>query len=259
MSKHKNNFNNPYTEKVTLEPVKCGGIEVEKVSVMVEDDAGVKHLAGILGKNYNLIKNSMVKDTTDDIMTRSGYSWRNIKTLWDGKRLADYYITDQEITTIKNGQAYPIHLGLMARNSYDGSSAYGIELFACNMVCTNQYVSRNRFGYFQVYHNDRQAYLIDDAVQMVSQGAQRVLEIAPRFEDMMSREFTHDMIVKAKEKTAVPHSKWGDVLDQMAVENATLFGLYQALTFVTSHKMSGFNSISAGDSVTDFALGSDFI
>ncbi|MCK4521376.1 MAG: DUF932 domain-containing protein [Nanoarchaeota archaeon] len=246
-------FSDPYTD-VTVEPMKVGDQEVAKVAVMVKDDDGERVIAAALSKDYNLIKNQIAADVSWDIMSRSEFKWKQLKIFFDGKKYAAYYITEDSIINIGNGDEHPLHLGFMTRNAYDGSGAFALEMFACNMSCTNQYISRNRFGFFQIYHTDSQQYLIDDAVQNVSVGANKLMEIAPMIKALRKEPLTIEHITAAKDKTDIPHTKWGDVIDRLAVENATLFGLFQALTYVTSHKMSGFNSISVANSVTDHIL-----
>ena len=246
-------FSDPFAP-VTTKPVEVGGEEVNKVAVMVTDDDGTEHLAGILGKNYNLIKNEVADDVSHDIMSRSPFKWNPLKSFFNGKRYAAHYITADPVTSIVNGDEHPIHLGFMVRNSYDGSGLFGLEMFACNMKCVNQYISRNRFGYFQIYHVDSQSYLIEDAVKNVSIGAEKLLEIAPQIQSMRDEELTTQYLCEAKKNINIPNSKWGEVIDQLALEEVSKFGLYQALTFVGSHKMEGFNSLKVLNSISDFVL-----
>lgn len=252
-------YTNPFTD-VKLDKVSAGGVEINKVSVMVKDDEGSYQCAGVMGSGYNLITNEFAKDTLDDIKTRSGYNWKSLKSFFDGRKYVEHFITKEKITSLHNGKEQALHLGIMGRNSYDGTGAYGIELYACNQVCLNQYYSRNLFGYFAIYHTDSQSYLIDDAVQQISVGANKLIEVAPMIQSMRSEKLTTKLIYSVKaglkeNKSELPQSKWGDVLDRLAVEEATKFGLYQALTYVISHQLKGLNSISIGNGITDVMVG----
>ena len=221
---------------------------------MVNDDNGEPKLSGILSKDYNLIKNSAAKDIGDNIKSRSDYLWEELKCFWDGKKYAHYYISTEPVTEIENGGTHPIHLGIMLRNSYDGSSCFGLEIFACNMQCANQYISRNRFGFFAIKHTDNEAINIEDAVTNIGIGAQRLIEVAPKIGELRHKALSVDDIRSAKKNTSIPNSRWGDVIDKLGDGESNKFGLFQAMTNVASHKMTGFNSITVGNTITEHFL-----
>jgi len=248
-------FSDPFSE-VRESPVSVAGQEVNsKIAIEVQNDDGEWKLAGIRSKDYHLIKNDVARDVGDDIMSRSDYRWKPLKHIWDGKRYVHYHITEEPITTIdtrhpKNPHR-PIHLGMMMRNTYDGKGKFGLEIYAMDFICTNQFISRNLFGYFSIYHGDKQEFLIDDAIQQVSKGANNVLAIAPRIQELSSTPLTSDHIVKAVKCTRMPISKWGEVITRLALEESSMFGLYSAMTYIASHKLIGFNAISIGNTITD--------
>jgi hypothetical protein len=49
-------------------------------------------------------------------------------------------------------------------------------------------------------------------------------------------------------------SRWGDVLDALAGEDGTAFGLFQALTNVASHRLAGLSAVATGTSITEHFL-----
>lgn len=250
-------FSDPFAEAKT-EPVEVAGKEVAKLAVTVKDDDGEYQCVGILSKDYPLIKNTVARDMGSNIMSRSDYEWRELKVLWDGKKFVQYFVTREPIAQIQTQMGgngiHPLHLGLMMRNTYDGTGKYGLEIFGFDFVCTNQFISRNRFGYFAIYHHDSQTFKIDDAIENVSIGANNLLAIAPKFQEMTAIPLTTEIVVGARKNTKIPSSKWGSVLDRLAVEEATKFGLYSAMTYVTSHQLAGFSAIMIGESVTDYFL-----
>ena len=246
-------FSNPFAD-VDMQPVQVAGEDVAKVAVRVKNDNGEFKLAGILGKDYSIHKNSLAKDVASDIMSRSGMEWSNLKTLWDGKKYADYFYTSNPITEIKNGAVYPLHLGMMLRNSYDGSSKFGMEFFVMNQICMNQYIARKIMGYFAVRHTGTNNFDIQDALQNVSVGATRLTQLAPRIENLIGKDLTTADITAAASSDLIPASHWGVALETLnkELDAGKIFGLYQALTYVTSHKMQGFKAIGAGDAVTEY-------
>lgn len=242
-------FGDPFAP-VSLEPVTVAGQEVaSKTAVVVTDDQGNRQTVGIQGRDYNLITNAFARDLANDIMSRSGMSWSPLKTLWDGKRYCQYYLSDKVAGEITNGERMPVHVGIMLRNAYDGSSAFGLEVYACNMVCTNQYHNRNLFGFFAIRHTGDRELKLSDALTNLQLGVGNVIKAMPVLQQLKAEPLKIEHITQAKEKTKIPQSKWGDVLDQLNKEAATRFGLFQALTYVASHQLSGFSSISIGDSI----------
>ena len=249
----KSNFTNPFAD-VDIQPVTVAGQEVNKIAVRVKDDSGEYQTQGFLSKDYNLLKNSRIKEIGEDIFSRSPYKWNNLKTNWNGKTYTDFYHTEEVIETIENGGKVDLQLGCMLRNAYDGSGAYGMEFYILNPFCTNQYYARNQMGYFAFRHIGDNEINLQDAVDNISVGAQNLISLAPIIKELKSVPLKIEDITSAKKNTAIPTSKWGDVLDSLAVEEATRFGLFQALTFVSSHKLSGISSISVGNSITDHML-----
>lgn len=255
----KSSFSNPFAP-VDTQPVHVAGQEVSKIAVRVQDDNGEHQVSGILGRDYNLISNQLAYDTASDVFTRSDLNWQTLvdyrgkeRIHFDGKRYIHHFITGEPIEQVC-GQ--PCHLGALLYNSYDGSSRFGFELFLCNMHCTNQYISRNKFGFFAIRHtsNGQIHFDINDATAELADGAQRAIAVAPRISQLSEIPLTLEHLTAARQKTAIPASKWGDVLDQLAKEDGTAYGLFQALTFTATHKLSGLSAISTGASITDFAL-----
>ena len=241
---------------VMLEKVTVAGQEVNKRAVMVRDDLGEFKPVSVVGPEYNLVPNSVCRDVMADVMSRSEYDWKPLKNFWDGKRFIQMYITNDAITAVKNGQEYPLHVGLMVRNTYDGSGAFSFEMYACNMVCTNQYINRNRFGFFAMRHTSGEAgkWDVNDALGNIGVGADNLLQLAPRIQEMMGQSLTVDHIVDAREKIKLPDNKWANVLDRLSDEPRTRFGLFQALTGTASHEVKGFSSLRVGDSVGTYFL-----
>lgn len=251
-------FSDPYAE-VKAFPVLSAGKEIAgKQSIMIKDDDGEWQNAGILSNGYNLVKNTLARDVADDIMSRSGFTWNNLKSVWTGKSFVSYHITNETHAVIRNGGEHQLRFGVMMYNSYDGSSRFGFEFFMCNMSCTNQYISRNRFGYFSIRHTDDN-FDLEDAVRELGHGAQSALAIAPKIELLTKTQLTGAMIANAAAKCSLPTSKWGAVLQNLnethpALDFLTTFDLYQSLTNIASHQMSGMSAIATGSAITDFML-----
>lgn len=253
-------FTDPYAEVIVEELSAGGEIITSKKAIKVMDDENNFQTVGIVSKDYNLIQNSMAKDVADDIFTRSPYDWKSLIDIrgkerlhWDGKRMNHFYITDETIANINGGD---IRLGALLRNSYDGSSVFGFELYLCNMKCTNQYISRNQFGYFSIKHtaNGQLHFDLEDAVNELSQGAQRAIAVAPKIDALSNLPVEVNSIENVYRNIDFPKSKWGDVIEKLSSEKKTMFGLFQALTFVCTHELSVLPSLKSGNSITNYFL-----
>ena len=239
---------------VSLRPVQVDGEEVaNKRAVVIENDKTQKpETVSVQSANYKLWSNAVVKDAMDDIMTRSEWGWRHLRQHWDGKRYIDMFITDEPVTSIEDGTTHPIHVGLAGNNSYDGSLMIGAEIYGCNTQCLNQYIARNLFGYFALRHSEggeNGAFDIADALEELTRGAQRVMAVAPRIRQLQQTPLTADLIVKVRQAEVVPARNWGDVLTRLGSEEPNGFGLFQALTAVTSHDITGRSSLTWGEKV----------
>ncbi len=253
-------FTNPFAP-VEVQPVNVAGSnDPNRIAVRVQADDGNWGVQGILGRDYYLMPNRKVRDLAEDVMSRAPAElggFRNLKTLYDGKKYVDYFASNSPIANL-NGKRSPLELslGIMVWNCYDGTRKTGFEIFALNPFCTNQYHSRNRFGFFAWRHTPGEMGKIDaqDVLQNIGIGVQNIIQIAPVIHQMKDQPLTVLAIKDAKRKTDLPTSKWGEVLDGLKTEEDNLFGLFQAMTNVASHKLTGMSSISTGTSITEHFL-----
>lgn len=249
-------FSDPFAP-VEIQPITVAGEKVAtRVAVRVKGDDGAFSVQGLVGADYQLLPNRKVRDLAEDIMSRCPADYggfRNLKTLFNGKHYVDYFASNNPIARATNGTVTELNLGLMVWNAYDGTRKVGFEIFALNPFCTNQYHSRNRFGFFAWRHQPGQGGKIDmdDALQGITTGARNLIAIAPAIGELKHRELDHQMIVSARKDTDLPTTRWGDVLDQLGSEDPTAFGLFQAMTNVASHKLTGMSAINTGTSIAE--------
>jgi hypothetical protein len=246
MAREKIITSDPYTD-VDLRPVVVDGHEIDKYAAMVKDDDGNWKNVGIHSAEYNLIKNEIAENTITDVMSRSEYEWEPFKRLWDGKKFMSAHISRNAIAQVRGNVERSMHLAIMARNSYDGSCAFHIEFFAIAIECSNQFLNRNRFGAYIMRHTNSNEWDIDDAVENISAGGQRLLELAPRFNQMSQTPIDVNYLKNTRNAEIIPDTKWGEVLRN--IEDDTEWGLYNSLTHVASHDIRGFSQITYGEKI----------
>ena len=247
------NVSNPYTE-VDLQRLSTKYGEVPKYEVLVKDDKGDWNAVNTVSEGYQLIKNELVSNVIEDIKTRSGYEWHPLKDkFFDGKRYMEYWMSDNDITTIKakGGFNRTMKIGLMGLNSYDGSSSFRLLMFMCALECSNQFISQNRFGSFILRHlvnkDGSNEFNVQDACERISTGAQELITFAPMLKKLQSKTLELKDFQYAKTSTEMPRSRWGDVLDK--IEHDSVWGLYNALTDVASNNMQGLQSLSINEQI----------
>lgn len=245
-------FTNPYAEVDTAQVQVAGEDVAHKVAVRVKDDAGQwSKTPFIMSSEYNLIHNTLARDVLSDVMSRSGLGWTHLKTMWDGRRYACHYVSQKPLFTVNSGalMEHPFLIGIAGRNTYDGSGLLAFEVFMCAMSCLNQFHDRNRIGFFAIRHEGQRKFDIQDALTNLSRGMENMMKLAPVLKEMRSVPLSSRAIIDARRETAIPTSKWGDVLERLDQEEGTMFGLLQSLTFVATHTLSGFNSFAVSESI----------
>lgn len=221
-----------------------------------------------VGNDYQLIPNEVVKNVADDIMSRCDTEFeaitvsrdkeQRVKQLWNGKSFQMFYRSSEPVAVMNGNRNHELFIGLMFKNSYDLSFSFSIEVFAINGYCTNEYYSRNRFGYFSIRHTpgsfDRESFEFADALNNISAGVQNVVKVVPRLEELTAKPLTVDDICRTKKGLKFPKTSWVDVLDQLDLEEKNHFGLYQALTNVAIHKITGASALTAGNAIGEYFL-----
>jgi hypothetical protein len=260
MASQKASFSDPFAP-VEVQPVSVAGETVPtRVAIRVRNDDGNFDVQGIVGRDYQMMPNRRVRDIGEDVMSRAPVDlggFNPLKTLWNGKHYVDYFASRNPLVAV-NGTAseLKLHLGVMLWNSYDGTRKTGIEIYALNPFCTNQYHSRNRFGFFAWRHTPGETVGIDteEAMNNLAVGAENIIRIAPVIQELKAKPLAIEDLREAKAHIDFSQSLWGDVIDKLGNEERTHFGLFQAMTDIASHGISGMRSVVVGTSITDHFL-----
>lgn len=241
---------NPFA-KVEIENIVIDGKEQKTRSVLVTDDTGNRNMVAAVSPSYNLIHNELLRQAADDVMSRSDRNFSHLKTYWDGKRYLEYFRSDDPIA---DGG---LHLGIMFRNSYDGSSLAMLGIYMLNKGCLNQYHSGSLFGNFEMRHMGSSSFdtvTVEDALRNLQAGAENCIRMAPRIESMKHEVIDVEAVCKAKQKNLLPAAKWPDVLDCLNAEAKTQYGLFQSMTNVATHKLSDWHGHKYREAVTEHFL-----
>lgn len=244
---------NPYAEVELVTPQINGRDMETRQVVMVKDDEGVYQESGVVSKGYQLIKNELAHGILEDIVTRSGEPFHDLRGAhWDGKRYVEYKMSDRSLFEVqRNGVNRTAKIGIALQNSYDGSCALRVQMFIALLECSNQCIESNLFGSFSLKHqiggNGEGLINVEDAVSQIGEGAQRLIAAAPVMERLGDIPLTLDMLKLARRETKLAEGHWGRVIDR--TESDTAWGLYNALTSVASHDVAGNNGLTIGNNI----------
>ncbi len=129
------------------------GMKSQGKSVRIRDEDQEKGWGeiGVVSSNYLLVHNSQVKQAVDRVAERFQASgWNNSKLFFDGKRFVYAITTDNISAEITTGDL--IRFGLIGYNSYDGSRALSLGMYAEHLVCDNGMTSERYFSRFTFKH-----------------------------------------------------------------------------------------------------------
>ena len=250
-------FSDPYAP-VEIEPIMTSeGLETKRQIIKVRDDEGKLQPVSDVSRDYQVITNEAAFQIVQDVQSRSEYTWQEMKNFFDGKRYYHYSMSEQEVGKVNNGISRTVRVGILAKNSYDGSCRFGIQLFMAMYECTNQFIHPNMFGNFLMRHTQGaeggNLLNAEDAAQQISRGAGTMVQMLPAIQSLKKSDpLSLSLLQQAQQGVAIAPSKWGSVLSNIEADNE--WGLLNAMTFVASHELAGGASLRAGESIGRFFL-----
>jgi len=252
-------FSDPFAAVETEPILTSEGRETNRQIIKVKDDDGLFQPVSDVSRGYQLITNETALQIVQDVQTRSKFSWSEMKKPeFTGQRFSAYYMSEEPIASIKNGIERTMKVGLLVRNSYNGSCKFGIQLFLAFMECLNQFHSANQFGNFLLRHTSGEEgnnlLDADDAAAQIGRCAGVMIETAPLFKELVeSGPLTLGDIRGAKKQiTELTSTKWGEVIDN--IETDSQWGLLNGLTYVATHRLEGDGSLRVGEAIGRYYL-----
>lgn len=195
---------------------------------------------GLVSEDYLLVKNAHVRDMLDDLAARTGLAFSHDKTWFDGKRFAYGLVArDDHLVEVRPGDA--VALGLLARNSYDGSEALSVSAYVHRLVCRNGMVAPVLFRRVALKHTRQNAAWEEEAVRVLSAlrhaegGLRRFAEAARALSEAEATP-ARLRALRRGPLGRLPVTLWGRSVDRLLLEEAhTLWGLTNAITALTWH------------------------
>jgi hypothetical protein len=262
--------------------------------VRLKDEEGewqpIESKGAIHGEAYRLVPNTQVRQIAEDVLTRTGMqfeplNWghdpdatKNRAIVWDGKKYAQRWFMPDVSVNVNGGDLHKMMLGVQAVNSYDGAYKFGLQFFMMACECLNQFHTGNLLGGFTFNHFDRGDSTleadVDGAIRMIGNQAEMFTKALPKLQWLMAQDnpsmadFLRIRTQLANLRPAWPAAYDGAVLDELAHSGITkglnmaqtagtgnLWGILNAYTAVTTHKVGGFRGAELSRAVTDHFVG----
>ena len=215
-------------------------------AVEIEDPAaptGYRHV-GNVSRNYLLLSNEEVRELAVEIALQSGLPFKESRIFWDGSRFC--HVVDFVSTGEAVSPGDEIGLSLVTQSSYDKSWRYRCALMAKRWVCDNGAISGEFFADVSFKHVTSEGDPKEDSWQDIVRQAMAVIDRAP---DDLHRFVAAMRALKAARMTdgrlrevwrslpGLGDSVKGQILSRYVdAEEASLYGLFQAGTWLFSHR-----------------------
>lgn len=240
----------------------------------------------IHGENYRLVPNTQVRQIAEDVLTRTGMNFRPLgiehnedltksrALLWDGKKYAQRWCMPEVGLRVGGDEKHSMMLGVQAINSYDGSYKVGLQFFMLALECLNQFHTGNMLGNFTFSHFDTGGNTLESDIQnasaLIGTQAEMFVKALPLLDWLQAQEgpkladYLSIRRALSAQKPAWPSAYDPAVLDELSHNGVTerlnmyqtasidnLWGILNAYTAVTTHKVGGFRGAELSRSVTD--------
>lgn len=233
----------PFTEIEVTPLYSQDGMRSQGKSVRLRNEdvpSGWSEL-GVVSSNYLLIHNSKLKGVVDEIAERSPiHDWTNRKLFFDGKRFVYSITSDSIVAEASPGDL--VRFGLIGYNSYDGSRAVSVGMYAEHLVCSNGMTSETHFPRFTFRHHQGNIDWDEQTTKafkaLLPGSRQRLAKFASCLGRLKNKVMTTRELQTLRQEylSDLSVNAWGRVVDRMLLhEEHTGFGLLDACTRVFWH------------------------
>ncbi len=237
--------------EVRVSPVRVNGSSVANKGIEIINDDGVWECANIHSASYNLIPNTLVEETTSQILAESTLSWEPRGEIWTGRYWARFYNSDMTVEAPKVGDI--LSLGLRVENSYDGSCQFRFVLMAFVLSCSNGVVSPKNFTSYKLRHTNSNQFFTDEAVSVIRSGLDELMEVVPLVERLSDIPLSIELLSQVSRETGLPNGEWGHITKGLRGAS-TAWDLMQAITHRLTHHGRGKSSLLHQEAVGNYFL-----
>lgn len=135
-------------------------------------------LTAITSKRYQLFPNEEARRVVQAVTAGGNFQYLKSGKSRGGNAIYDYYTYDGEREIVPND---PIKLGFVMRNSIDGSTGFGLNLFTYRLICENGAIfgqrTLGRLGMRHVLGSDFSIKAVEQAVEAIVSLGDKVIDL----------------------------------------------------------------------------------
>jgi len=249
-----NNANKNLNWEIKVEPIQASnGISIGKKVIMRSDN---NKILGVVGENYKPVLNSTMQDLADKISESGEFELEGFNEYYEGK-VIHCFLRNTNSYLSMNGHLVHERMGIS--NSHDGSKRFSIFTYTAMERCGNVYadylnvfskkhLSNINFDSHEVEELLRKYKSKKDVIYTSFDGMDKIKVDSGIIEKLITD--VHSMLSK---DSSVPKSKdWREspsmqlLLESINIEMGhlgnNLFGLFNGVTYYTSHQMRNSDS-----------------
>jgi len=240
---------NPFAP-IEIQPLTSAGSEVpgKAIHLRVDTEKGPKLVfVASHSPRYKPISNRAAVNIAEEVMIKSGHSFTPFNSVWDGKKFAILYKSDDHTISLPGNDQ--VTLGLYVQNSYDASLLFGVRLMVIRYACMNGLFFGNELAGFAFKHvNGSSDEAIEDAIAQLNGSASAYQGVVSRFPEMMNAPTNLETFTKwARELSEGGAPKWPkgkllDVIQQIDTHGGanTVWTMLNDFTYVATHDLHPF-------------------
>ncbi|GAB5519479.1 MAG: hypothetical protein RhofKO_17300 [Rhodothermales bacterium] len=217
-------------------------------SVQIQDADGHWHLASskgrLLSPDYLLVNNHELKTMAEEVARATGFTWQPQREFFDGTRYLYSLTTSDLVADVVPGDT--ISLGILAKQSYDGTQRAAVEMYAERLVCANGMRVKDGLFSFAFEHRRLEGEHTESWRAELARASYQLRHVGVRFEQFVQRLRMLRAVAVGHEEMhrftgalpkSFPVTTYGEIVRRFyAHEEPTAFGLLNACTWVTWHR-----------------------
>lgn len=214
--------------------------EITRRKAIVREDTG--DVLSVVSSRYSILEHKHVLNGVREALGGTDYK-ENIQLGSNGRNfLLTVDFPMERSIEVQKGDI--IALRIMARNSYDGTSAFQLMLGAVRLVCTNGMTGFTHAFQYSQRHVGSGASLgvkAEELADGIAKLSKQFREMQPKFAEMTQTKVvvpTDELFSSALVPSPFPQYLLDEAREKYEhSENGTKWGYYNSLTFAITHKM----------------------
>ncbi len=220
--------------------------ELKKVKAVITNDVGNINLVNIVSRNFAVIPNQLVMDMIADVSKDLNLSTLSTRYTKNGYAIRIDLLSDRKEAVEVNDL---VQFGVSIRNSIDGTTALGVDMFTYRLACRNGATARISDITFNARHVgnvDRLIKMFREALRSALEHCHSLIELYRKATRIKVDKDIATRLVRLNLPTMyyyytpirvkISNKDEEKVIDVDVVREDTLWNTFNAITYVITHK-----------------------